>query len=443
MNEKIGLDFIFNTLDIVSSLGRDTLKSRVFSKDKDYLIKEYDILDYTLNLIEKKPKIYSELKRKLLNLKDITSILKRLENGYILDDVDFFEIKRFSMISQNIFNLLQEETKILSPENLETVIDLLDPDKIRIESFYIYSSYSIELSLIRKELKETKNEELYEKEMKLESKIRERLGKKILDKIGLLKETVKKLGYLDFVLGKAKQSIELNLKRPIISNETNIKGMFHPKISETLKEKNKTYQKVDICLNNNVTIITGANMSGKTVTLRTLALIQKMAQIGFFIPVDRGELSLVDDVLISIGDSQSLEEGLSSFAGEILNINRIIKKAKTENKYLILIDELARTTNPQEGRALLKSIGDILLKYSQSSVITTHYSGVGNKFNMLRVKGIKKDLNENLINIKNIEEYIDYSLIPVKNDEIPEEALTIARILKVDDEIINGAYEYL
>lgn len=94
--------------------------------------------------------------------------------------------------------------------------------------------------------------------------------------------------------------------------------------------------------------------------------------------------------MISIGENTQNEEGLSSFANEILNINGIIKKVKQEGTYLVLIDELARTTNPQEGTALLKSIADILLKYMQTSVITTHYSGIGDRYNMLRVKGLKK-----------------------------------------------------
>lgn len=443
MRKKIGLDFIFNTLDIVSGLGKQMLKQIPFSKDKKYLEREYDILDYTLKLIKNNSKLYVELKRKLTDLKDITVIINRLEKGYVLDDIDFFEIKRFAMLSQNILKILDETIKVLSPKDLIKIIDILDPDKIRIESFYIYNSYSIELALIRKEMRESKTEHLYEKEMELESKIRVKLGKKILDNINIVKESIKKLAYLDFVLAKANQTIQLELKRPNISEKIFLKGIFHPKIRFDLEKKNKKYQKIDIELDNKVTIVTGANMSGKTVTLKTLALIQEMAQRGFFIPIDSGEIFLVDEVLISIGENTQNEEGLSSFANEILNINGIIEKVKQEGTYLVLIDELARTTNPQEGTALLKSIADILLKYMQTSVITTHYSGIGDRYNMLRVKGLKKNLDKTVINIKNIEEYIDYSLIEVKNDKIPEEALTIAKILSVDTEIINGAYKYL
>lgn len=82
------------------------------------------------------------------------------------------------MLSQNILKILDETIKVLSPKDLIKIIDILDPDKIRIESFYIYNSYSIELALIRKEMRESKTEHLYEKEMELESKIRVKLGKK-------------------------------------------------------------------------------------------------------------------------------------------------------------------------------------------------------------------------------------------------------------------------
>lgn len=184
-------------------------------------------------------------------------------------------------------------------------------------------------------------------------------------------------------------------------------------------------------------------MSGKTLTLKTLGLIQVMAQTGFFVPAESAELQLLDDICISIGDLQSLEEGLSSFAAEMLEIDGIVKKIKKGVRPLVLIDELARTTNPEEGRALLKSVIKLLDKYSIEAIITTHYDDIGKDVTKLRVVGIKKDeLLEN-IDYKNIESYIDYSLVEVDDGDVPEEALTIAKLLKIDDEIIQNAYEYL
>ena len=441
--EKIGFDYIIDTLDIVSKLGRKSLKKVEFSKDPIELEKEYENIHSVILLLEKNPKIYTTIKRKLSALKDIEGIVNRLSNGYILDDIELFEIKIFSMISQEIYEILREEYKFLAPQNLEKVIDILDPDKLRIASFHIYSSYSIELSEVRKAIKETKDETLYETEMQLEDDVRKVISRKLSNYNQVLKSSVKRLGYLDLVLAKAHQTKKFNLVRPVFGDKTELKGIFNPKVLKILEEKEKKYQKVDIALHNGVTVITGANMSGKTLTLKTLGLVQNMAQMGFYIPAIKGTIQLVDEICLSIGDTQSLEEGLSSFAGEMLEIDRIVKKIKKGVRPLVLIDELARTTNPQEGRALLKSVISILNNYFIESVITTHYDQVGEEVIKLRVAGIKRDELEESISYENIEDYIDYSLIEVDDDSVPEEALTIGKLLKIDEDIINNAYKYL
>ena len=441
--EKIGFDYIIDTLDIVSKLGKRTLKKIEFSKNKIELEKEYDNLKIVMALLKKNPKIYTTIKRKLSALKDIEIITNRLSNGYILDDIELFEIKIFSMISQEIYEILSEKYKFLAPQNLEKVIDILDPDKLRIASFHIYSSYSIELSEVRKAIKETKDETLYETEMQLEDDVRKVISRKLSNYNQVLKSSIKRLGYLDLILAKAHQAEKFNLIKPTFGEKTELQGVFNPKVLKILEDKEKKYQKVDIKLHNGVTVITGANMSGKTLTLKTLGLVQNMAQMGFYIPALKGEIQLVDEICLSIGDTQSLEEGLSSFASEMLEIDRIVKKIKKGLRPLVLIDELARTTNPQEGRALLKSVIEILNNYFIESIITTHYDQVGKDVVKLRVKGIKKDELEDDVSYKNIEDYIDYSLVEVNDESVPEEALTIGKLLKIDEDIINNAYKYL
>ncbi|MGL5351422.1 MAG: MutS-related protein [Cetobacterium sp.] len=441
--EKLNFDYILENLDISSKLGKKRVKEIQFTNDSLFLEKEFFNLEVVINLLEKNPKIYSVMKRKLSNLKDISSIVERLINGYVLDDVELFEIKIFSMISQEIYELLKENYKDLAPQNLEKVIDILDPDKIRIASFHIYNSYSIELSQIRDKIKETKDESLYDKEIELEDNVRKFISKKLLNYNQVLKSSIKRLGYLDFVFAKAQIANKLNLVKPIFANKTKIVGMFNPKVLKSLEEKERVYQKVDISLGKRVTVITGANMSGKTLTLKTLGLIQVMAQTGFFVSAESAELQLLDDICLSIGDSQSLEEGLSSFAAEMLEIDGIVKKIKKGVRPLVLIDELARTTNPEEGRALLKSVVKILDRYSIEAIITTHYDDIGKDVTKLRVVGIKKDILLESVDYKNIENYIDYSLVEVDDGDVPEEALTIAKLLKIDDEIIKNAYEYL
>lgn len=441
--EKIGLDYIFENLDIVSSLGKKQLKNLQFLKNSEIIENEYRNIEKFSKVLEEQNRLKQELKRKLKPFKDITNVVKRLKDGYILDDVELFQIKIFSMDSQNIYHILEEIHPEIAPKNLKRVVSLLDPDKTGIASFHIYSSYSPELYSVREELKVEKSEALLEKESYLEEKIRGELSKKLLMFSEQLLDSIDKIGYIDFTLSKIEQNKNLNLVKPKIGDFTKYEGIFNPKVLNHLKEKNREYQKIDIDLGKGISVITGANMSGKTLTLKNLALSQYLCQLGFYVPAFSATIKIVEKIHLVMGDFQSIESGLSSFAGEMLLVNNIVKEAKNGENILVLIDELARTTNPQEGQAIVKSVIGILKDKKIIGVVTTHYDKIGNNVNRLRVKGLKEnDLPKNITE-KNIEEFIDYSLIKDEIDKVPEEALTIGKLLGIDDEIIDRAYFYL
>jgi len=179
-------------------------------------------------------------------------------------------------------------------------------------------------------------------------------------------------------------------------------------------------------------------MSGKSVLLKTVALSQFMFQFGFFVPTQNAEIILVEEILLNIGDNQDELNGLSSFAVEILNINKIISHAKSGKKILALIDEPARTTNPDEGKAIANAIVEILTELKVNSLICTHYSGIkANK--KLRVKGLQNISDNENINIENINDFMDYSLIQVDEEKAPAEAIRIAEILGADKDFIEKA----
>jgi DNA mismatch repair ATPase MutS len=109
----------------------------------------------------------------------------------------------------------------------------------------------------------------------------------------------------------------------------------------------------------------------------------------------------------------------------------------------VLIDELARTTNPTEGRAIVSAVANYLDGCNVKAVITTHYSGLSTQCRKLRVKGFIEDSKDATITVKNIGDYIDYSLIDDDGANVPHEALRIAQILGVDDDIISEARKQL
>ena len=127
----------------------------------------------------------------------------------------------------------------------------------------------------------------------------------------------------------------------------------------------------------------------------------------------------------------------------MLRVNAIVQDVKAGKNALILIDELARTTNPTEGKAIANAMLDFLTDKGARSLITSHYSGIKARCKKMRVKGFVKEYVKGQLTINNINEFIDYSLIEDTHDSAPQEAMRIARILGVDEELLDKAEEFL
>ncbi len=121
-------------------------------------------------------------------------------------------------------------------------------------------------------------------------------------------------------------------------------------------------------------LISGANAGGKTVTLKMCGLFCLMAACGLFVPAVRARLAVFNEVFCDIGDSQSIEENLSTFSSHLVNINEILRSAK-ENAF-VLIDEPGGGTDPEEGQALARAVLTTLLRQGAHGIFTTHYSAL-------------------------------------------------------------------
>ena len=120
-----------------------------------------------------------------------------------------------------------------------------------------------------------------------------------------------------------------------------------------------------------ILIITGSNTGGKTVALKTVALAAVMAQSGLHIPAGRGSsLPVLSDVLLDVGDEQSLQQSLSTFGAHIRRVNNILRRA--DRNCLVLLDELGSGTDPDEGAAIGQAVLDELARLGCPAMVTTH-----------------------------------------------------------------------
>ena len=176
---------------------------------------------------------------------------------------------------------------------------------------------------------------------------------------------------LNLIFSKAHLAYKMKATKPILNNEgiTYLKKARHPLIDP------KKVVATDIAIGDeyDTLVITGPNTGGKTVSLKTLGLLTLMVMCGMLIPVsDMSRVSVYNNILVDIGDEQSIAQSLSTFSSHMVNIIDIMKKA--DDKSLILIDELGAGTDPVEGAALAVSVIEALREKGATIVATTHYA---------------------------------------------------------------------
>lgn len=530
---ETGLEYVMNKLNIQTPFGKKTLKELkpFFPGEEEELRKEFEKMEQVKKFVENKPKYLSHLLEIFMVLKDISYTIERSATN-ALSVVELFEVKSF-LLNMREIRQITLGSKIEFPsefvlDDTDSLLDILDPRKDRINTFYIYDDFSEDLAEHRKEKKELEksirkkqkqrkeeirknyginltpkfdivisrtsddfekaksiadlepvaedymsvtfklaySDEVYELVNKVEALntkieeeetvIREWLSKEVSKHSEVLLSNGQKIGRLDFVIAKVIYAVEHACVEPEIVEEhvVEIVNGRQLQVEDILKSKGKEYCPVSISLEEGVTCITGANMGGKTISLKLSGLVPIMAQYGLFVPCERAKVGLSNFMQILIGDSQSVERGLSSFGSEMEELKEILDHA--QDRSLLLIDEIASGTNPVEGLALTRSLVDYLKVKPYIALITTHFEAVAEEREVknMQVRGLadadfnKLDSELRYANRKErinvIGKYMDYRLCEVEeNREIPKDALNIAKMLGINKEIIEGAQKYI
>ncbi len=470
IGEDVGLTFILDELRVISPYGKyNKSKLQLYQPgEKEQLVKELSYVEAMVHSLENEKATWISIESVMERLKEVKLLIEGLTPNKVLDEVSLFEIKYFAILVNEICtNYKQLEASMdVRFIDIMPLIELLDPENRGVQSFYIYDTYDPGLGSIRKE-KITIEKEIFSEdnldiiealkvrrlalvvqEDKLTTAIRKQLSAKIYQYKNQLIHSMDTIGRLDVLRAKGELAIKYKATKPVAEETLNIiiKEARHPEVMTYLERNQKSFVPISIELIEGVTIITGANMGGKSVALKTIMLNMILAHMGFFVFAQEIRFSILNYLCFISDDMQSVSRGISTFGAEILSINKMVEGIKDGTGFVIL-DEFARGTNPREGALLMRALCKYLKGYHTISLLATHYDGIVDKdmthYQVIGLRHIEKAILRAIMNsnteeaIGHIQDKMDFNLELVSEEAIvPKEALTVAELLGLDDEII-------
>ena len=470
--ENIGFEFIKSKMLPATPFGAELVKSiRPFRKD------ERDILETELSNLNKLSSNYEEVKsdinairRIFMQMKDVRGSIK-FGRDNTLSDIELFEIKILLMQLEKLKPVVErvaDELRLCGffMEPVSIAVDILDPDKRRIPTFSIYDEYSDTLKEIRKKKRDTElrmqsDEALFEelkderlditaKEEKEERRIREELSIKLRPYFDTVINNINTVARLDLLIEKHRVSRLYPSCLPQITKDTLIlKDTINPYICDILESKRLKFTPVSIEMGLGTTVLTGANMGGKSVTLKTVALNTYLALCGFFVYAVSASIPAFDEIIMISEESQSVAKGLSSFGAQIVELKNLLNEI--ENKFVFaILDEFARGTNPKEGESLVRGLVSLLNTKKTVSLLVTHFDHVAelskSHYQVKGLQGVSEDrISSSLLTksdddakITAISGFMNYGIFKVDKDaKPPKEALMICRLLGLQNELLD------
>lgn len=470
--ENIGFEFIKSKMLPATPFGAELVKSiRPFRKD------ERDILETELSNLNKLSSNYEEVKsdinairRIFMQMKDVRGSIK-FGRDNTLSDIELFEIKILLMQLEKLKPVVErvaDELRLCGffIEPVSIAVDILDPDGRRIPTFSIYDEYSDTLKEIRKKKRDTelkmqsdaalfdelkdKRLDITAKEEKEERRIREELSIKLRPYFDTVINNINTVARLDLLIEKHRVSKLYPSCLPQITKDTLIlKDTTNPYICDILESKRLKFTPVSIEMGLGTTVLTGANMGGKSVTLKTVALNTYLALCGFFVYAVSASIPAFDEIIMISEESQSVAKGLSSFGAQIVELKNLLNEI--ENKFVFaILDEFARGTNPKEGESLVRGLVSLLNTKKTVSLLVTHFDHVAelskSHYQVKGLQGVSEErISSSLLTksdddakITAISQFMNYGIFKVDKDaKPPKEALMICRLLGLQNELLD------
>ncbi len=465
-------EWLRRSVPVLSPYGTFALKQLLSQNwpEPGFLKKEFNRLDRVLEVLNSDPSLFDRFAIILSELRDIGGTLKSLEQQQTLDEVEIFEIKTLVLHLIDFARLYrnsQLNIEGIEFADLRPLIRLLNPEEIVTSSFYVYEAYSPELEQIRtrkrhlekqivgcnqadeKESLRKQRSELISLEKQSEFKVRQSLSAELQGWLAPIHQNLQALVTLEMLLARAVLARRWPSCRPeFVGDSGNLTMVeaINPETAVVLEAAGKEFCPVSIELKPGVTVLTGANMGGKTVAMLTVAFNAQLARLGFYPFARRLKLPAFDFITFVGGDSQNQQAGLSSFGAEIINLGQVATSIKAANG-LALFDEFARSTNPCEGRRFVSALCEFLQQHQSIGLVATHYDGIEiSKAEFYQVVGLKNTDSSKLPQVDADPKAVldrlcanmDYRLQKVEGKyRVPQDALKIAGLLEIDPDFMK------
>ena len=338
---------------------------------------------------------YSSLTKYVVKLDDFSDLERYLdriidEDGYIRPDASL-ELKNIKVnisklknkSDQILKNILRSNVKklteaivtkrndrdviLVKPEYKNDFGGIIHDESASGNTFYVEPKENVEINNEIGILKRKEREEIL--------RILKEASEVIKEKADELINSLWNFSQIEFIFSKMNFCARngFNKQNIVNSQELNLKKAYNPLIDKDLVVKN------DVILDNkgNSLIITGPNTGGKTVILKTVGLCVYLSHLGFYIPaLEESTVGFFEDVFVDVGDEQSIENNLSTFSSHMTNIIDILNK--TNDKSIILLDELCSGTDPSEGAVLSIALLEKFKNLNATMLCTTHYPEIKN-----------------------------------------------------------------
>lgn len=285
-----------------------------------------------------------------------------------------------------------------------------------------------------------------------EEAARAALSQAVRERARDLQSVAENLGNADVLVARARFAQHYGAVAPVITTDSAIEcdSVSYLPLRAELEREDRRYEPISLQLRD-VAVLTGPNMGGKSVALRTCGFVAVLAAFGLPVPAKSARIGLFDEISwLGIGGEDDAGGLLSSFAREVVRLRDLLERRA--QRTLLLVDEFARTTTPHEGKALLVALVDALRKRGKLAFVATHLAGVASATGArhFAVRGLRsvpqtatvaRDLTAALAALG---DSMDYSIVEVTDGkERQADAIALAHLLGLDDEIVALAGQVL